>query len=79
MARPHEFREVYIATRNLPYLRIYPPDCASGGVLAKGQLVWVQTGFDAEDRPVSISAFVDDIGIVSLDPQLLAATKLMGR
>ena len=79
MTRPHEFREVYIATRNLPYLRISPPDCASGGVLAKGQLVWVQTGFDAEDRPVSIPAFVDHIGIISLDPQWLVAAKSIRR
>ena len=72
MTRPNEFREVYIAIQNIPYLREYPQDFASGGVLAKGQLVWVQTMFDAEERQNSISAFVDDIGIISLDTRWLA-------
>ena len=74
MTKPHEFREVYIAIQNIPYYR-ESQDLASGGVLAKGQLVWVQTMFDAEERPISISAFVDDIGIISLDPRWLAVAK----
>jgi hypothetical protein len=77
MAKPNEFRKAYIAIQNIPYLRESPQGLASGGVLAKGQLVWVQTMFDAEERLNSISAFVDDIGIISLDPRLLAVAKLM--
>jgi hypothetical protein len=72
MARPHEFREACIAIRNIPYLRVSPPHFASEGVLAKGTLVWVQTMIGAEERPTSISAFVDDFGIISLDPRWLA-------
>ena len=64
MTKPDEFQEVYIAMQNIPYLRESPQDLAGGGVLAKGQLVWVQTTNDAEERPNSISAFVDDIGII---------------
>ena len=75
MTKPNEFREVYLAIQNIPYLRESPQDLASGGVLAKGQLVWVQTTDDAEERPNSISAFVDDIGIISLDPRWLAVAK----
>jgi hypothetical protein len=77
MAKPNEFRKAYIAIQNIPYLRESPQGLASGGVLAKGQLVWVQTMFDAEERLNSISAFVDDIGIISLDPRLPAVAKLM--
>jgi hypothetical protein len=75
MTRPNEFREVYVAIQNIPYLRESPQDLAGGGVLAKGQLVWIQTMFDAEERPNSISGFVDDIGIISLDPRCLADAK----
>ena len=72
MARPHEFREAAIAIRNIPYIRVSPQDFASEGVLAKGKLVWVQTMIGAKERPISISAFVDDIGIILLDPRWLA-------
>jgi hypothetical protein len=72
MTRPNEFQEGYIAIQNVPYLRESPQDLGSGGVLAKGQLVWLQTMFDAEEQPISISAFVDGIGIISVDPRLLA-------
>jgi hypothetical protein len=75
MTKPNEFREVYLTIQNIPYLRESPQNLARGGVLAKGQLVWVQTMFDMEERPISISAFVDDIGIISLDPQWLAVAK----
>jgi hypothetical protein len=75
MTKPNEFREVYIAIQNIPYLRESLQDFASGGVLAKGQLVWVQTIFDAEERPNSIYAFVDDIGIILLDHRWLAVAK----
>jgi hypothetical protein len=74
MTKPSEFREVYIATQNIPYLRESPQELVSGGVLAKGQLVWVQTIFDAEERP-TISAFVDDVGVISLDARWLTAAK----
>jgi hypothetical protein len=57
---------------------VYPPDFGTGGVLAKGELVWVRTLFDAEKRPISISAFVDDIGIISLDPRWLVAARFIG-
>ena len=75
MTKPNEFREVYLAIQNIPYLRESHQDLASGGVLARGQLVWVQTTNDAEERSNSISAFVDDIGIISLDPRWLAVAK----
>ena len=75
MTKPDEFREAYVAIQNIPYLRESPQDLASGGVLAKGQLVWVQTMFDAEERPNSISAFVDDVGVISLDARWLAVAK----
>jgi len=69
VTRPAEFQEAYIATQNIPYLRASPHYLArSGGVLAKGQLIWVHTMSDIRQRPHSIFAFVDDIGLVSLDP-----------
>ena len=74
MTKPSEFREVYIAIQNIPYLRESPQELVSGGVLAKGQLVWVQTMFNAEERP-TISAFVDDVGVISLDARWLAVAK----
>ena len=75
MTKPNDFREVYVAIQNIPYFCESLHDLAGGGVLTKGQLVWIQTMFDAEERPNSISAFVDDIGIISLDPRCLAVAK----
>ena len=75
MTKPDKFREGYIAIQNIPYLRKSPQNLVSGGVLCKGQLVWVQTMFEMEERPNSISAFVDDIGIILLDPRWLAIAK----
>ena len=77
MTRPHEFQEGYIAIQSIPYIRVSPRDLGRSGVLAKGQFVWVRTRFDAE-RPISISAFVDHIGVVSLDPEWLVAAKFIG-
>jgi hypothetical protein len=76
MTRPQEFQKAYRATRNTPYLRGSPLALASGGVLAQGKLVWLQSTFSAETRPISISAFVDDIGIITLDPRWLAIANL---
>jgi hypothetical protein len=77
MTKPHEFREVYIAIQNIPYHCESPQDLASDGVLAKGQLVWVQKMFDAEERSISISAFVDDVGILS-GPSVVGGCEMYG-
>jgi hypothetical protein len=77
MRKPNKFREACVVVQDLPYLRESPQNLASGGVLAKGQLVWVQTMFHAEERSNSISAFVDDVGIISLDARWLAVPKFI--
>jgi hypothetical protein len=44
----------------------------TGGVLGKGQTVWVQSLAKTRKRPITITAYVEDIGIVSVDPHYLA-------
>jgi len=38
---------------------------------ARGQMVWTTQSYPSTERPLSVTAFVDDIGIVSLDPHWL--------
>jgi hypothetical protein len=52
--RPKEFQNAYVAIQNIPYLRDSPEEGSGGGVLAKGELVWLPTLFDKEERPPPI-------------------------
>jgi hypothetical protein len=73
MMRPESFRRCFITTHNIPYLvpdgdgREQPH---TGGVLAKGQLVWA--GEFERRRKRSVPAYAEDLGIVSVDPKWLA-------
>jgi hypothetical protein len=69
--KPEEFQEAYVAIRHLPYLRESSHNIAGGGVLAQGQQVWIRSMDESEPEQNSIYAFVEDIGIVALDPRWL--------
>ena len=74
MTKPHDYEETCIIIRNIPYQcedERYKGRSMTGGVLGKGRKVWVQSLVGTRKRSVSISAYVEDIGIVSVDPHYL--------
>jgi hypothetical protein len=85
MFRPDVFKQPYVAIRHIPYLcRDASGQDAPGGVLSKGQMVWTQESYESKGYPPSAIAFVDGVGIVSLDtrwlvrPDILSTTTKTG-
>ena len=75
MTRPSTFQHPYIAIRNTPYLASAGGH-NSGGVLAKGQVVWMGEVAIHCKAPQTVIVFVDGLGIVSLDPRSLFQTEI---
>ena len=76
MNRPQEFQAACRAAQNMPYRFASgsSDDAAdSGGVLGKGQLVWTCRKDNTTGRAVPITAFVDDLGMISLDSPWLTS------
>jgi len=82
MTKPETYDETCVIVRNMPY------ECeddhrrgsfTAGGVLGKGWIVWVQRRAETRNssvspsRAASVTAFVDGIGVVSVDPRCLAS------
>lgn len=79
MLKPEAFQQPFVALRNIPYLCGVPEDRdhSQGGVLCQGQKVWIQSGA-VPDRTLKLeAAFVEDVGIVSLDPHWLVPAHLV--
>lgn len=75
MNRPNQYREVYVVSRNLPYQMIekLPTGfCASGGVLGKGQRVWMKKHPSKLTSQKDVTAYAEEVGIIQLDPRLLS-------
>ena len=74
MFKPEAFQQPYVALRNIPYQCGDPSAkgaTPSGGVLGRGQTVWTKENYELKTYPRTTTAFVDDIGIISLDPRWL--------
>ena len=74
MTKPKDYEETCMIVRNIPYQcedHRYKGRSMTGGVLGKGRIVWVQSLLETKERPISITAYVEDIGIVSIDPHYL--------
>ncbi len=73
VSRPAEYEQACVAKRNVPYQRSvvnFQGQPMTEGVLVKGRVVWVQKAKPAKGRPVP--AYVEGLGIVSVDPRYLA-------
>jgi hypothetical protein len=69
MNRPPQFQSPRLAIQDTPYM--LAAVTYDGGVLEKGQLVWTCEAYGAKERPHSVIAFVDDLGLIWLDPHSL--------
>ncbi len=70
MDRPLGYQDGYVVNRNMPYemVELLPcGECLSGGVLGKGQRVWMQ--HDPQDPAIchAVSVYAENLGIIKLD------------
>jgi hypothetical protein len=75
MDRPFLYGDSYIANQNMPYemIEVLPSgSCRSGGVLGKGKRVWMRHESQATGYRHDVSVYVEDIGIIVLNPQCLS-------
>jgi hypothetical protein len=81
MLKPEAFHEPFVALRNVPYLCGSPEDRdhAQGGVLCQGQTVWTKYSTVPPRNVRSEAAFVEGIGVVSLNPHWLVPADLVKR
>jgi hypothetical protein len=76
MSKPQNYDENCVIVRNIPYQledELYEGPMP-GGVLGKGREVWVRDFTATKKRPVSVnsvSAYVEGIGMVTVDPRCL--------
>ena len=72
--RPQHFWYPCLVIQNTPYMfasESPPAIPRDGGVLRKGQLVWTCEADGTKQCPPSVTAFVDDLGLISLAPHSL--------
>ena len=69
MNKPVAFRQPYVAARNMPHLFGDHPIQTYGGVLSRGQIIWMDDACSAGPNPAP--AFVDGMGLISIDPRWL--------
>lgn len=71
MNRPHDYDELRVTVRNVNYQcedDQFDAMHTTGGVLPRGQVLWIRK------RPTfaySVSAYVEGIGLVTIDPRFL--------
>jgi hypothetical protein len=77
--KPVAFGQSYVATHNIPY------DCADskvplgmshGGVLKRGQMVWLEEALSVAKRPRTVTAYVEGVGLVAIDPRWLVSWRV---
>lgn len=77
MARPYGYKHTFVALHSIPYTEgdgsAYHNEF-SGGVLGAGELVWANHLH--QSQPSRVTAFVESVGVVSLDPRWLVTPEL---
>lgn len=70
MNRPHDYDEVRVTVRNMAYQceKEHSNGMHTGGVLSKGQVVWIRK---SPAFAYEISAYVEGVGLVMIDPRFL--------
>lgn len=79
MLKPDAFQQPFVALRNIPYLYGDPSnrDHLQGGVLRQGQTVWTKLTAVPERHVRAAAAFVEGVGVVSLDPHWLIPAAIL--
>jgi hypothetical protein len=74
MVRPERFKAPHVTLRNVPYssAETLPADKSlDGGVLAKGQTVWLESTRERELAKILVPAFVEHLGPITIDVRFL--------
>lgn len=75
MAKPQSYKYSYVALHSIPYVEqdgSRPASC--GGVLGRGGVVWTDS---LHQQPsAQVTAYLDTVGVVCLDPRWLVAPDL---
>jgi hypothetical protein len=74
MLRPEYFSIEYEASRNMPYgieEQAHPNMLTGGGVLKKGELVWLKEAPTGGSTAGVIPAFVEHLGVILLEARFL--------
>lgn len=72
ITKPEDFNDAYVTILNAPYVREPPYDVkGAGGVLAKGQVVWVHSSEVPRIRSGPVRAFVDYLGVILVNANYL--------
>jgi hypothetical protein len=82
MLRPEAFQKPQVVLQNTPYVvgEKAAKEASSGGLLSRGRIVWTQEPEPSRTNSQSTIGFLDGVGIISLNPQLLIrADVLNGR
>ena len=76
LMKPQEYREIYTVMGNTPY-QVEEDSIkglsSDGGVLSKGRVVWVKKQVGKQSQQSLISAYAEEVGLISLDPRFLIA------
>ena len=76
LMKPQEYREIYTVMGNTPY-QVEEDSIkglsSDGGVLSKGRVVWVKKQVGKQSPQSLISAYAEEVGLISLDPRFLIA------
>jgi hypothetical protein len=74
MFTPESFTIRYVTSRNMPYgveETSSPTMLSGGGVLKKGQAVWLREALKDIYKEAAVPAYVEDLGVVLLDARFL--------
>jgi hypothetical protein len=74
MLKPETFQHEYIALNNLPYScgeSRLATTSFSGGVLRRGETVWVEHEFGFRRPSKDATAYVDGLGVITVNPERL--------
>jgi hypothetical protein len=74
MFTPESFIIRYVTSRNMPYgveETSTPNMLSGGGVLKKGQAVWLKEALNEKSREAAVPAYVEELGVVLLDARFL--------
>ncbi len=77
MAQPQLFKQSYVALHSIPYTEMNGSELEeslAGGVLGAGQVVWADHLH--QRQPSRVTAFLDSVGVVSLDPRWLVTPEV---
>lgn len=82
--KPQECEESYTVMGNTPYAMEVEGDTLmgttlDGGVLGRGQIVWMRKKLDKHPLQPLVSAYTEKLGLISLDPRFLIATSELVR